>query len=213
MSGKFTFILAVVFYLTTFIFLHADLAPQNPSPSNGSGSVTYAMTGPDTVPKKLADPSYSLPEKNSWDKQWIKQEFDKGAVKFMFKDMIGEKGFQYFTLSNPPRIVFDIKDPKHLPPSPWYKLPLKGWAFNKMRVGTYPDKVRFVLDLSEEEFLIHTVYTEGADLIVKIGPFSKIFQANDNSSSAAKPPSADKPLSPEKPPSAATAVTPPSHSL
>ena len=140
---------------------------------------------------KITGQYFPQPEKDSWDKQWIKQEFDKGVVKVVFKDMIGEKGHKYLTLSNPPRIFLDLKDPKHLPPSPWYQLPLKGWAFRKMRVGTYSNKIRFVLDLTEDEFLKHTVHTQKADLIVTIGPFSRIFQATEISTPAEKSPSVE----------------------
>ncbi len=166
-------------------------AHQIASFSEGSMSVTCAMKGPVSKETKKAVRSKPLPEKDTWDKQWFREEFEQGVVKFVLKDMIGEKGYKYFILSNPPRIVIDLQDPKHLPPSHSYQLPLQGRAFHKMRVGLHPDKVRFVLDLVPGGLPKPSVHAEGPDLIVMAGPFSDTSRPAELPALSEKLPSAD----------------------
>ncbi len=191
MKHQFTFLLAVVFCSTNLIAPSMNLAQQISSQPQESPSAQYAMKAPTARPAEEAAESQPLPQKDSWDKQWLKEEFDQGVARFVFKDMIGEKGYEHLILSDPPRIVLDLQDPKHPPPSRWYQLSLEGQAFHKMRVGTYPDKVRFVLDLSPGEFPQPSVHAEGADLIVLIGPFSDPSQTAEVLAPAAKAPAAD----------------------
>ena len=99
-------------------------------------------------------------------KEEIDEEYKKGFTKISFKDIVGNKGYESFLLSDPPRLVLDVLQPTREPS--FRKRALKGEAFHRLRVGQYPDKVRFVLDFRQGERQEPSVTKDGGDLIVLV---------------------------------------------
>jgi type IV pilus assembly protein PilQ len=109
----------------------------------------------------------ALPEDETWEEDGIREEFGQGYTKVVFSGILSEEGYKYSFLDDPPRLVVDVKQPTR---EVWFnRLPLRGAAFERVRVGRHPDKIRFVLDLREEgnpEPLVESIDT---DVVVLAG--------------------------------------------
>jgi TonB family protein len=101
---------------------------------------------------------------NQEDKEGISEEYEQGFTKISFGDILGSKSYEYFLLSNPPRLVVDIPEPRR--ELSLRKRTLKGEAFHRVRVGQYSDKVRLVLDFRKGDCNEPSVTADGRDLIV-----------------------------------------------
>ena len=103
----------------------------------------------------------------AWEEDGIREEFGEGYTRVVFSQILSEEGFKYSYLDDPPRLVVDVKEPTR---EVWFnRLSLKGGAFERIRVGRHPDKIRFVLDLREEGQPEPLVQTSETDLVVLAG--------------------------------------------
>ena len=99
-----------------------------------------------------------------WEEDGIREEFGEGYTRVVFSEILSEDGYKYSYIDNPPRLVIDVKAPNR---EVWFnQLSLKGDAFDRIRVGRHPDKIRFVLDLREEGQPQPVVETVETDLVV-----------------------------------------------
>ena len=108
----------------------------------------------------------SSPPRTHEDGEGIIEEYRRGFTKISFKGILGNKGYQSFLLSDPPRLVLDVLQPTREPSL--RKRALKGEAFYRLRVGQYPSKVRFVLDFRQGERQESSVAKDGGDLVVLV---------------------------------------------
>lgn len=100
----------------------------------------------------------------AWEEDGIREEFGEGYTRLVFSQILSEEGYKYYYMDDPPRLVVDIKEPTR---EVWFnRLSLKGGAFERIRVGRHPDKVRFVLDLREEGQPEPLVESSETDLVV-----------------------------------------------
>ena len=107
------------------------------------------------------------PREEAWEEDGIREEFGEGYTRVVFTEILSDQGFKHSYLDNPPRLVVDIKEPAR---EVWFnRLSLKGGAFDRIRVGRHPDKIRFVLDLREEGQPEPLVETSETDLVVLAG--------------------------------------------
>ncbi len=107
------------------------------------------------------------PQEEVWEEDGVREQFGEGYTKVVFADILSKDGYKYSLLQDPPRLVVDIKQPTR---EVWFnRLPLKGGAFERIRVGRHPDKIRFVLDLREEGRPEPLVEAEGENLVVLAG--------------------------------------------
>jgi len=118
-----------------------------------------------------ADPNQALeqarPQEEAWEEDGVREEFGKGYTRVVFSEILSEEGFKYSYLDDPPRLVVDVKEPTR---EVWFnRLSLKGGAFERIRVGRHPDKIRFVLDLREEGQPEPLVEPSETDLVVLAG--------------------------------------------
>ncbi len=103
----------------------------------------------------------------AWEEDGIREEFGEGYTRLVFSQILSEEGFKYSYMDDPPRLVVDIKGPTR---EVWFnRLSLKGGAFERIRVGRHPDKIRFVLDLREEGQPEPLVESSETDLVVLAG--------------------------------------------
>lgn len=141
------------------------------TPTVSETLVTSTESPPTTDPavtNQAVDPVQ--PRQESWEEDGIREEFGEGYTRVVFSQILSEEGFKYSYMEDPPRLVVDIKEPAR---EVWFnRLSLKGGAFERIRVGRHPDKIRFVLDLREEgqpEPLVETSGTDSTDLVVLAG--------------------------------------------
>jgi type IV pilus assembly protein PilQ len=81
----------------------------------------------------------------AWEDHGIREENGGGYTRVVFSEILGEGGYRYSFLNDPPRLVVDITEPAR--EVRFNRLALKGSAFEQIRVGRHPDKLRLVLDL------------------------------------------------------------------
>jgi len=141
--------------------------------------VKDAGGGPAAAPDEAGSPALSAsgepsPEDKSvanapsskWEEDGVLEEFGDSFTRLTIQNVVGESGFKYFLLESPPRIVVDVGNPVSVPA--FDSVSLKGKAFEQLRTGRYPEKVRFVLDgrggLPEV-----VVRAEGQDLMIQSG--------------------------------------------
>lgn len=99
-----------------------------------------------------------------WEEDGIREEFGEGYTRVVLSEILSEDGYKYSYIDNPPRLVIDVMAPNR---EVWFnQLSLKGDAFDRIRVGRHPDKIRFVLDLREEGQPQPVVETVETDLVV-----------------------------------------------
>ncbi|MGC8684195.1 MAG: type IV pilus secretin PilQ [bacterium] len=80
----------------------------------------------------------------------------------------GEIGnYNAFRLSNPARLVIDVLDVGDLVSSK--EIPVGTNDVERVRIGQYPNKVRFVLDTTKSQFPAYTIDKKGNKLIATIG--------------------------------------------
>ena len=107
------------------------------------------------------------PREEAWEEDGIREEFGEGYTRVVFSEILSEQGFKYSYLDDPPRLVVDVHDPTR---EVWFnRLQLKGGAFERIRVGRHPDKIRFVLDLREEGQPEPLIEPSERDLVVLAG--------------------------------------------
>jgi type IV pilus assembly protein PilQ len=85
-------------------------------------------------------------------------------------DFIGNGGignYNAFRLTNPPRLVIDVLNVGNLYPT--NEMPVGTNDVERIRIGQYPDKVRFVLDTTKNQFPPYTIDKKGNKLIATIG--------------------------------------------
>ena len=107
-------------------------------------------------------------EEVSWEEDGIREEYGEGYTRVILSGILGEEGYKYFVLDDPPRLVIDVREPaRHV----WFhRLALRGDAFLGMRVGRYLDRTRFVLDIREQQGQpAPVVQATDADLVVLAG--------------------------------------------
>ncbi len=90
---------------------------------------------------------------------------NKTVVDFVGNGGIGN--YNAFRLTNPPRLVVDILNVGSLYPT--NEMPVGTNDVERIRIGQYPDKVRFVLDTTKSEFPPYTIDKKGNKLIATIG--------------------------------------------
>lgn len=116
------------------------------------------------------NPGHILAPSNSqidrWEGSGVVEEYGAAMTRVTLKGVIGDGGYRYFRLENPSRLVVDVLSPAL--ELPFERLPLKGNAFQQIRVGRYPDKVRFVLDLRQGSGEV-AVRAEGSELVIQSG--------------------------------------------
>ena len=107
------------------------------------------------------------PREEAWEEDGIREEFGEGYTRVVFTEILSEQGFKYSYLDDPPRLVVDVHEPTR---EVWFnRLSLKGGAFERIRVGRHPDKIRFVLDLREEGQPEPLIEPSETDLVVLAG--------------------------------------------
>lgn len=103
----------------------------------------------------------------AWEEDGIREEFAEGYTRVVFSEILSEEGFNYSYMDDPPRLVVDVKEPAR---EVWFnRLSLKGSAFERIRVGRHPDKIRFVLDVREGGQPEPLVEASETDLVVLAG--------------------------------------------
>lgn len=125
-----------------------------------------ASTDETTEDSGLAGPTRLDPQIERWEESGVVEEYGAPMTRITVKGVVGEGGYRYFRLENPSRLVVDVLGPS-LDPL-FERLPLKGNAFEQIRVGRYPEKVRFVLDARHERGEA-AVRAEGSDLVIQVG--------------------------------------------
>lgn len=137
-------------------------------PSEPQGVVAEAVWG--TSENTASNPGQgegrSEPRLDQWEESGVVEEYGASMTRITVKGVISGSGYRYFRLENPSRLVVDVLSPALEPP--FERLPLKGSAFEQIRVGRYPEKVRFVLDARQERGEA-SVRAEGADLVIQVG--------------------------------------------
>lgn len=121
----------------------------------------------------------------SWEEDGVLEEFGDTFTRLAFRNVVREDGFKSFQLESPPRLVVDVHNPG---PAPGFDtLALKGNAFEQLRIGRYPEKVRFVLD-GRHGLPEVSVRAEGRDLIVLAGEPHPQGGVSEASATAPDPP-------------------------
>ena len=113
------------------------------------------QNSPSQTPHSTSDPAetnqpldQARTAEEAWEEDGIREEFGEGLHAGRLHGNPEQEGFKYSYLDDPPRLVVDVKEPAR---EVWFnRLSLKGGAFERIRVGRHPDKIRFVLDLREE---------------------------------------------------------------
>ncbi len=90
---------------------------------------------------------------------------NKTIVDFVGNGDIGN--YNAFKLNNPPRLVVDILNVGNLFPT--NEMPIGTNNVQRIRIGQYPDKVRFVIDTSKDAFPPYTIEKKGNKLVATIG--------------------------------------------
>ncbi len=90
---------------------------------------------------------------------------NKTVVDFVGNGNIGN--YNAFRLNNPPRLVIDILNVGNLFPT--NEMSVGTDDVQRVRIGQYPDKVRFVLDTSKDQFPPYTIDKKGNALVATIG--------------------------------------------
>ncbi|MCL4557214.1 MAG: type IV pilus secretin PilQ [Deltaproteobacteria bacterium] len=90
---------------------------------------------------------------------------NKTVVDFVGNGEIGN--YNAFKLNNPPRLVIDVLNVGNLFPT--LEMPINTNDVQRVRIGQYPDKVRFVLDTPKEAFPPYTIEKKGNKLVATIG--------------------------------------------
>jgi tetratricopeptide (TPR) repeat protein len=105
------------------------------------------------------------PASHTWESLGIREEWSPDHARITVQDTLGKTGFRYFTLPDPPRMVVDVPHPARRVPVD--SLPLRDGLFHRLRVGHYPDKLRYVLDLSGDDVHCSGVARKANDLIIE----------------------------------------------
>jgi TonB family protein len=112
----------------------------------------------------VESPLQSVPRESEWQEGGIREAHTAECTRILFQGMLGARGYKYSILPNPSRLVVDVLEPKWEPSVD--RVSLKGEAFSRLRVGRYPDKIRFVLDCRRDDLPDPRVEKQGADLVV-----------------------------------------------
>ena len=155
-------LLTMAFYASVSLPAAVGSAQNLPSPSVDPPNGKHAVLPPVVQARSIQDASPG----NREVKEGISEEYEHGFTRISFKDIVGDQGYSYFLLSDPPRLVLDVPKPTRKPSLS--KRTLQGEAFHRLRVGQYPDKVRFVLDFRQGERKEPSVAADGRDLIVLV---------------------------------------------
>jgi type IV pilus assembly protein PilQ len=107
----------------------------------------------------------------AWQEHGVREEVGEGYTRVVFSDIIGPSGYRYSFLDDPPRLVVDITVPAR--EVRFNRLALKGSAFEQVRAGRHPDKLRLVLDCREEGQPEPLVEADQGDLVVLASAFPK----------------------------------------
>ncbi len=146
-----------------------DITEEEVTESNLTQAADESSDDPEPGHPASTDPPPEAiqPQQVVWEEDGIREEFGAGYTKVVLSEILGEDGYKYSYLEDPPRLVVDVKDPSR---EVWFnRLDLKGGAFERIRVGRHPDKIRFVLDLREEGQPEPLVEPMEDDLIVLAG--------------------------------------------
>jgi len=92
-------------------------------------------------------------------------ENNKTIIDFVGNGEIGN--YNAFRLNNPARLVIDILDVGNLFPAKEVSVGTND--VERIRIGQYPDKVRFVLDTTKQQFPPYTIDKKGNKLVATIG--------------------------------------------
>ncbi|MEW6442516.1 MAG: type IV pilus secretin PilQ [bacterium] len=117
-----------------------------------------------------AGPASDAPQER-WEQDGMIEEFGGPFTRITLQGVVREDGYKYFRLPDPPRLVVDVENPPAVPS--FDTVALKGEAFEQLRVGRYPDKVRFVLDMRGQELAAPAVRAEDGSLVIE----SRVAQA------------------------------------
>lgn len=112
-----------------------------------------------------AEPNHEKLQSYAWESLGIREEWSPGYAKITVRDTFGKIGCRYFTMHGPPRIVVDVPHPARRVPAE--SLPLRDGLCQRLRVGHYPDKVRYVLDLQGDDVHCSRVARNVNDLIIE----------------------------------------------
>lgn len=146
--------------------LKVVLERSEPEPQTVVAEAMQASTEETTGNPGQAGPARSGPQIERWEQSGVVEEYGAPMTRITLKGVVGESGYRYFRLENPSRLVVDVLGPSLEPP--FERLSLKGNAFAQIRVGRYPEKVRFVLDARQESGEA-AVRAEGSDLVIQVG--------------------------------------------
>ncbi len=89
----------------------------------------------------------------------------KTVVKLIGNGVIGN--YNAFRLSNPPRLVIDVLNVGSLYPQKEVSVGTND--VERVRIGQYPDKVRYVFDTQRSQFPSYAIDKKGNELVVSVG--------------------------------------------
>ena len=94
--------------------------------------------------------------------------FGKESVEIVAQTAI--ERFTTFTMTNPGRLIIDIAPGGNSLSA--REVAINRFGVSKLRIGTYPDKVRLVLDSDRATFPVHALQRVGSGLKIVFGPFA-----------------------------------------
>ena len=87
--------------------------------------------------------------------------------------------YRSFSIDNPERIVFDIKNIKSLHQGGQSVVLDSKWV-KRIRYNTYPDKIRLVLDLEDQAMQNYLSFPTGSGLLIYVGQMPASFERHAN---------------------------------
>ena len=118
----------------------------------------------------IPPPAQELPDESTaqtpeyWEEDGVREEYTEDFTRLVVHEIVGEGKIRYRFLPDPPRLYIDIPAPQRT--LSWNSLPLKGGAFNQLRIGRYPEKVRLTLDVRNVDLAEPVVRAEGGNLVI-----------------------------------------------
>ncbi len=151
----------------------ADVVP--PLEPEAAGAVAAAATEPPPEPAEAAGAQSTAAAQVEQaasgprfrEMGGVREVIGDGYTRIIFKGILGEEGYKYSFLEDPPRLVIDVKQPSQSPP--FTRFSLEGEAFLRLRVGKYPDRTRLVLDYRTAGIPKPKVLAADGDLVVQVG--------------------------------------------
>ncbi|RII28697.1 MAG: hypothetical protein CXR31_02105 [Geobacter sp.] len=140
------------------------------SPSGASGKGTVAKVPAGKTQEKSPAKTTLQPVVPSFGPPPVVSDIRVGKESVEIVAQTAIERFTTFTMTNPGRLVIDIAPGGNSLSA--REVAINRFGVGKLRIGTYPDKVRVVLDADKATFPVHALQRVGSGLKIVFGPFA-----------------------------------------